>query len=180
VDWEEAQLQTVCGGCRPRFSLPSILVRQAEPEDRDAALSIFRRDFGRAALVAFGQKLNLLDHPAIVAEVKGDLAGALAYRLMRDALHIIAVATDPLWQRSGVASQLVREAEELARRHGMRKLVFSTTNDNLPALYFYQRRGWTITEIVPGALLGDGAPPGVGFGGISVRDEIRLARSLAD
>jgi ribosomal protein S18 acetylase RimI-like enzyme len=179
VDWEEAQLQTVCG-CRPRFSLPSILVRQAEPEDRDAALEIFRRDFGRAALVTFGQTLNLQDHPAIVAEVKGDLAGALAYRLMPDALHIIAVATDPLWQRSGVASELVAEVEVLARRHGLARLVLSTSNDNLPALYFYQRRGWTITDVLPDALISNGASPWVGFGGIQVRDEIRLARVLPD
>ena len=178
VDWEEAQLQTVCG-CRPRVSLPVVLVRQAEPEDRENTLAIFRRDFGIAALTTFGETLTLADHPAIVAEMKGELAGVLAYRLVPGALHIIALATDPLWQRSGVASHLVGEAEVLARRHGLRKLVFSTTNDNLPALYFYQRRGWTITEVVPGLLIphpGSGA--GVGFGGIPVRDEIRLERTL--
>ncbi|RPJ75989.1 MAG: GNAT family N-acetyltransferase, partial [Acidobacteria bacterium] len=152
VDWEEAQVQTVCG-CRPRLDLPPVLVRQAAPEDREDTLALFRRDFGRAAIVAFGEVMTLEKHPAIVAEVRSEVAGALAYRLLPEALHVVALATDPMWQRSGVASHLVAEAEVLARHHGLRRLVFATTNDNLPAPYFYQRRGWTITAVVPGAMI---------------------------
>jgi GNAT superfamily N-acetyltransferase len=179
VDWEEAQVQTVCG-CRPRLSLPPVLVRQAEPDDREAGLALFRRDFGRAAIVAFGEVMSLEDHPTIVAEMKGELAGALAYRLLPDAFHVVALATDPVWQRSGVASDLIVEAESLARRHGLSRLVFATTNDNLPALYFYQRRGWTITEVAAGSLLAHARTPLVGFAGIQVRDEIRLEKRLTD
>jgi ribosomal protein S18 acetylase RimI-like enzyme len=179
VDWEEAQVQTVCG-CRPRLNLPPVLVRQAEPDDREPTLALFRRDFGRAAIVAFGEVMSLEEHPAIVAEMKGELAGALAYRLLPGAFHVVALATDPMWQRSGVASYLVVEAELLTRRHGLDRLVFSTTNDNLPALYFYQRRGWTITEVAAGAMIAHSSGPNVGFAGIAVRDEIRLEKTLKD
>jgi ribosomal protein S18 acetylase RimI-like enzyme len=180
VDWEDARVQTVCG-CRPHVDLPPVLVRQAEPEDRESTLALFRRDFGRAAIVAFGEVLALEDHPAIVAEMKGELAGALAYRLLPEAFHVVALATDPMWQRSGVASHLVAEAEGLARYHGLGRLVFATTNDNLPALYFYQRRGWTITEVAPGAMIRHAtAPGGVGFAGIPVRDEVRLSKTLPE
>jgi GNAT superfamily N-acetyltransferase len=113
--------------------------------------------------------------------MKGELAGVLAYRLQADALHVVALATDPIWQWSGVASHLVAEAEFIARRHGMKRLVYATTNDNLPALYFCQRRGWTLSEVVPGARIPPGgAASGVGFAGIPVRDEIRLAKALGD
>ena len=176
VDWEEAQVQTVCG-CRPRLELPPVLVRQAAPEDREDTLALFRRDFGRAAILAFGEVMTLENHPAIVAEMRGEVAGALAYRLLPDALHVVALATDPMWQRSGVATHLVAEVELIARRHGLRRMVFATTNDNLPALYFYQRRGWTITEVVPGAMIPHvRTPEGAGFAGIPVRDEIRLQK----
>jgi ribosomal protein S18 acetylase RimI-like enzyme len=86
-----------------------------------------------------------------------------------------------MWQRSGVASHLVAEAELLSRRHGLPKLLFSTSNDNLPALYFYQRRGWTIAEVAPGAMLPyRTGPNNVGFAGIPVRDEIRLVKVLRE
>lgn len=173
-------MQTVCG-CRPRLALPVVLVRQAEPEDAGNTLALFRGEAGRTTVAAFGEEVTPGNHPAIVAEMKGELAGALAYRLWADALHVIAVATDPMWQRSGVASHLVAEAEVIARRHGTRRLVHATTNDNLPALYFYQRRGWTVTEVVPRALIPGGCTAGAaGFAGIPVRDEVRLEKILED
>ncbi len=178
VDWAEAQLQTVCG-CRPRLNLPSLLVRQAEPEDVPEVLALFRRDFGRSTVIGFGASMAIEDCPMLVAEMRGELAGALAYRLVPDALHVVALATDPMWQRSGVATHLEAEAAFIARRHGVGRLLFATTNDNLPALYFYQRRGWTTIAVVVGGMLDHfGGQPGAGFAGIPVRDEIRLEKTL--
>jgi ribosomal protein S18 acetylase RimI-like enzyme len=179
VDWGEAQLQTVCA-CRPHSSLPPVLVRQAEPEDALEALALFRRDFGRSTVIGFGESMSIEHCPMLVAEMRGELAGALAYRLVPDALHIVALGTDPMWQRSGVATHLEQEATIIAQRHGLTRLVFATTNDNLPALYFYQRRGWTLTEVVAGGMLGHlQGQPAAGFAGIQVRDEIRLEKRLA-
>jgi hypothetical protein len=55
----------------------------------------------------------------------------------------------------------------------------TTTNDNLPALYFYQRRGYRITGLVPGSVLAHTGGELVGFAGIPVRDEVQLEKLLA-
>ena len=82
-----------------------------------------------------------------------------------------------MWQRSGVGEYLVAEAELMARRQQLPRVIVCSTNDNLPALYFYQRRGYRITEVVPGALLPHMKPGfACGFAGIPVRDEIRLEK----
>jgi ribosomal protein S18 acetylase RimI-like enzyme len=67
-----------------------------------------------------------------------------------------------------------------ARTEGQR-LWLVTTNDNLDALRFYQRRGFRITEVRPGA--SDEARRAlkpsmseVGNFGIPIRDEIVLER----
>ncbi len=178
VDWEEARLQVVCG-CRPRVTLPPVVIRPAGEGDRPAVLELFERDFGATTVVAFGERVALAEAPALAAWRKDELAGALAYRLQPDALVILALATDPMWQRSGVGGELVAEVEALARREQRPRVLVSTTNDNLPALYFYQRRCYVITDVVPGGLLPHLKDPGVrGFGGIPPRDEIRLARVL--
>jgi ribosomal protein S18 acetylase RimI-like enzyme len=109
-----------------------------------------------------------------------DPSGALAYRLHGDALHIVALATDPMWQRSGVARHLVAEAELIARRLNLQKLVVATTHDNLPALYFYQRRGYRVTHFVPNSIIMHTGQEVAGFAGIPVRDEIRLEKTLAE
>lgn len=178
MDWADSRLQVVCG-CRSRLDLPPVFVREAGEPDAQATLDLFERDFRRTTVLAFGEMMVLSELPAIVAEMKGELAGALAYRLLPDALQIVALATDPMWQRCGVGGYLVAEAELMARRRGLARVIFCTTNDNLPALYFYQRRGYQISEVVPGALLPHVKPAfAIGFGGIPVRDEIRLEKGL--
>ena len=50
----EARAQVVCE-CRPRLELPPVLVREARDTERQSALELFRRDFGRSGIVAFGK-----------------------------------------------------------------------------------------------------------------------------
>jgi GNAT superfamily N-acetyltransferase len=177
VDWEEAQLQVVCT-CRPHLELPPVLVREATDADRSAARALFHRDFGRTKIVAFGEVMDIDQMPALVAIMRDEPSGALAYRLLGDALHVVALATDPMWQRSGVGGYLVAEAELLARRLNLRRLVVCTTNDNLPALYFYQRRGYRLIELVPDSIIKHTRQAHAGFAGVPVRDEIRLEKNI--
>ena len=178
VDWEEAQVQVICS-CKPHVELPPVLVREATDTDRAAARELFARDFGRTKIVAYGEVMDIDQMPALVAVRYQDPSGALAYRLHGDALHIVALATDPMWQRSGVGGHLVAEAELIARRLNLRRLVVSTTNDNLPALYFYQRRGYRMTDFVPNSIIMHTGQEVAGFAGIPVRDEVRLEKTLA-
>jgi GNAT superfamily N-acetyltransferase len=178
VDWAEARLQIVCS-CRPHLDLPPVLTREASPDDQAAALALFRRDFGRTSIATFGEIVPLSETSTIVADMQGEIAGALAWKRRVDALQIVALATDPMWQRSGVGGHLLAEAELVARRVGARRVVLATTNDNLPALYFYQRRGYRITEVVCDAWRDNAELTiGVGFADIPVRDELRLEKTL--
>ena len=179
VDWSEARAQDVCE-CRPRLELPPVLVREAGDGERQMALDLFNRDFGRIGIVAFGQVMDLDAAPTLVAEMNGEIAGALAYRLVEAGLHIVALATDPMWQRSGVGGYLVAEAELLARRLNIPRVIVSMTNDNLPSLYFYQRRGYFVSEWIPNGVAKHSKSASlVGFGGIPIRDEVRLEKMIA-
>jgi ribosomal protein S18 acetylase RimI-like enzyme len=177
VGWEEAQVQVVCA-CRPRIDLPPVLVREATDVDRRTARELFKRDFGRTQIVAFGDVMDVDEMPALVAIRHREPAGALAYRLFGDALHIVALATDPMWQRSGVGGHLLAEAELLARRLNLGRVVVATTNDNLPALHFYQRRGYRLTGLVVDSIIVHTREAHAGFGGIPVRDEIHLEKRM--
>ena len=178
VDWEDAQVQIVCT-CRPHLELPPVLVREATDADRAAARELFQRDFGRTRIVAFGEVIDVDQMPSLVAVMHEEPSGALAYRPLGDGLQIVALATDPMWQRSGVGGYLLAEAELLARRLHLRRLVVATTNDNLPALYFYQRRGYRLTALVPESVITHTHQELAGFAGIPVRDEVRLEKRIA-
>ena len=179
VDWQDSRLQVVCG-CRPHLELPPVLVREASPADREKALELFKRDFGPAQLVAYGEAISLDHAAALVAETDNEIAGALAWRPFDGALHILALATDPMWQRAGVGGHLVAEAELLARRQGLPRVIVTIANDNLPALYFYQRQGYRISAILRDSIAAHTrGQQAVGFAGIPILDEIQLAKEIS-
>ena len=114
-----------------------------------------------------------------MAETEGGVAGALAWRRLTDALHIIALATDPMWQRAGIGSYLLAEAELLARRLSLARVIITLSNDNIPAQYFYQRRGYRLTRVLAGAIAAQPRNAGlVGFADIPIVDEIQLSKEL--
>jgi ribosomal protein S18 acetylase RimI-like enzyme len=178
VDWGEARLQIVCG-CRPRVELPMVFTREANDDEKAEALDLFKRDFGRTQVAGFGDVIALGETSMLVAEVEGEMGGALAWKRRDDALEIVALGTDPLWQRAGVGGHLLAEAELVARRERLPRLVVAVSNDNLPAMYFYQRHGFRITGVVPYARTQHVEPPGSpGFAHIPVLDEVRLEKRV--
>jgi ribosomal protein S18 acetylase RimI-like enzyme len=84
-----------------------------------------------------------------------------------------------MWQRAGVGGYLVAEAEALARRQGLPRVLVTMTNDNIPALYFYQRRGYRLAAVLSGAVSSQPQNKNLaGFAGIPIEDELQLAKTL--
>ena len=85
---------------------------------------------------------------------------------------------DSLRERQGIGSKLLNQAIEEARVRGCNRLFLITTNDNLNALGFYQKRGFEIAAIYRGAVneSRERKPgiPFVGYNNIPLRDEIEL------
>src|SRR5918912_524252 len=76
---------------------------------------------------------------------------------------------------SGIGSALVQAVADIAQAAGCRRCWVVTTNDNVDALRFYQRRGFRLTAIRCGAVdearrLLKPAIPRVGEHGIPLRD----------
>jgi GNAT superfamily N-acetyltransferase len=178
VDWEQARLQIVCE-CRGKIELPPVFVRPQEDDDRQRVRDLFIADFGHLTIVAFGEEMHADQEETLVAVMRDDIAGALAWRQHAGAFHVVALATDPMWQRSGVAGHLLAEAEIIARRLSLPRIITATSNDNLPSLYFFQRHGYRATAVVPDAFaVHSRTPSAPGFGGIPVLDEIQLQKVL--
>ncbi len=83
---------------------------------------------------------------------------------------------------AGAGSRLLEAAEDAARARGCRRIFLTTTNDNLRALGFYQRRGWRMSALLRGMMdryRAAGKPvPVIGNNGLAVRDEIELELEL--
>jgi GNAT superfamily N-acetyltransferase len=113
--------------------------------------------------------------------VAGDMQG-LAAVSGRDRPIAELVAISAFVRHRGIGSALLRSIVE--RLEGFELLRLTTTNDNLDALRFYQRRGFRLQALRPGAV--DAARAykptisAVGEHGIPIRDELDLALELRE
>ena len=93
------------------------------------------------------------------------------------------VAINAFSRYQGIASALLRSiVDRLDRLEGFETLRLTTTNDNLDALQFYQRRGFRLQALRPGAVEAARAHKptisAVGEHGILIRDELDLTLQL--
>ena len=76
--------------------------------------------------------------PGFVAWIDAERVGVVTFRVTDDGCEVVTL--DGLRQRRGVGSALLAATCHVARAQGMR-LWLITTNDNVAAIRFYQRRG---------------------------------------
>jgi ribosomal protein S18 acetylase RimI-like enzyme len=86
-------------------------------------------------------------------------------------------------QWGGVGTALVAALEQIAADQGWGRLWVLTTNDNVDALRFYQRRGFRLTRLHAGAVNQARAQPKreippEGEYGIPLRDELVLEKLI--
>lgn len=173
---EHARLDVVSVGTRARP--PSLPVRDATPDDYAAIREIALKYWGETEQVCFDRQYDVLTLPALLAHNDENVAGVLSYAPEGDRVNLVMLNVHPEYQGRRTARSLLSAAEAKARAHGCSRLVVATSNDDLPALYLYQRWGFVITEVKPGAILAHHGREEPGFAGIPVRDEMRLERRL--
>ena len=85
---------------------------------------------------------------------------------------------DSLREGQGIGTTLMNAVVEEARKQGCRRVFLITTNDNMHALRFYQKRGFELVAVHRGAVNESRklkpSIPLTGFDDIPLRDEIEL------
>jgi len=144
-------------------------------------LRAFLEGHGNALVARGGELVDALTYPAVIVEEAGHLIGALTYHVHGTSCEILTLHTARKWM--GVGTSLIVEAARLATELGCTRYRVTTTNDNVDALRFYQRRGFRIVAVRCGAVELSRQTlkpeiPFLGDYGIPLRDEIELAQEL--
>jgi GNAT superfamily N-acetyltransferase len=173
----EARLTVTCATHQPEERV-EFAVREASPSDRNAIGLICDRALGESEVDIFGGTYDVLESTNFVAETDGKFAGLLSARIIEGDLAVILLSVYPDYQGKGVGRALLSYAHGWAGERGLPAIRVAVSNDDIPQLYFYQRHGFLMSDIVVGAVvdkLGAAIP---GFSGIPARDEIHLRRAI--
>lgn len=108
------------------------------------------------------------------------IIGLVTYKFFEDICEIVSL--DSKKENIGIGSALIKEIEKVAIENKCKKTRLITTNDNLRALQFYQKRGYCLSKLYPNAMeeVRKAKPniPLLGENDIPLRDEIELEKIL--
>jgi ribosomal protein S18 acetylase RimI-like enzyme len=107
--------------------------------------------------------------------------GLVTYELDGEACEIVTI--DALEEGRGIGTALLEAVVAVARRAECKRVQLLTTNNNLRALAFYQKRGFRLVALVPGAIDEERrlkpSIPELDRVGLPIRDELHLELPLA-
>jgi len=163
-------------------STQEVKIREKEVKDQPWIKRLLNERWGaEGQVVVHGEIFDAETLPAIIA---GEEEGLATYQIRTANEGKVAelITLDALSSGHGVGTALIEGLLSKLHSEGVKLLRVTTTNDNLDALRFYQRRGFRIVAVRPGAVdESRRIKPSistVGEYGIPVRDEIELERQI--
>lgn len=151
-------------------------LRRLTPADLPRLHQFWVEHWGGDFMVTRGRVYRPEQLEGFVAEDGAEWIGLISFIIVEAELEVTSL--DSLREGQGLGSQLLKQAIAEARARKCRRIFLITTNDNLNALGFYQRRGFELVTIYRNALeetrkLKPNIPL-IGDNKIPLRDEIEL------
>jgi len=159
----------------------TVAIRELETSDREWLRHFLREHSGSTCVVSRGVLHEAGQLPGLVAQLDGVPSAALTYHVAGGELEVVTLHSARPGLGSG--SRLLEAARAKAQSLGCRRLWLITTNDNEPAIRFYERRGMTLVAVHHNAIaLSRQLKPEIplfGVDGKPIRDEIEFEVRLA-
>ncbi|MTH98398.1 GNAT family N-acetyltransferase [Roseibium sp. RKSG952] len=158
----------------------TVTIRAIEEDDHAAVRELLTARWAGPEILLDGQMVDATRLPGFAAIAGSQLVG-LVTLIKRDTEWEI-LTLDSLNRWGGIGTRLLDAVVESARAAGIHRLSVRTSNDNLDAFRFYQRRGFRLERIAQGVIDDERELkpeiPLRGDYGIEIRDEVQFGRAL--
>lgn len=151
-------------------------------QNRNEVNDFIRNHWFSTEMAVRGELVDMTVLDGFAAMEDNQTVGLITYRIDGNECEIMSL--DSTAEHQGTGTALLNAVANMAGKAGCKKLKLITTNDNLNAMQFYQKRGFDMARLYRNAL--DGARrlkpeiPLIGEHGIPLRHEIEFERILSD
>ena len=144
-------------------------------------MDAFLTDHHSLRVARRAELVDPLRHQALLAWTDDTLVGVATYVIIESDCELLTLHARSRF--TGTGSALLTAVKEVARRSACTRLWVVTTNDNVDALRFYQRRGFRLAHLRTEAVNQSRRTlkpeiPVIGSYGIDLRDELELEIDL--
>ena len=149
------------------------IIRRLSADDLPRLRAFWIEHWGGEEIIAHGQ---VIQPEQVDGFVCGDWSGLVTFCFRENECEITSL--NSLLEEQGIGSRLIEAVIEEAKIKRCRRISLITTNDNLHALGFYQKRGFSLFAIYRRAIDESRKRKPtislIGENGIPLRDEIEL------
>ncbi|WP_322923231.1 GNAT family N-acetyltransferase [Paenibacillus campi] len=155
-------------------------ITQITSAHREQVALFLQRNWGSAQMVVSSGTYQCEQLDGFIVEENNEIIGLITYVIRLDEIEIISL--DSLQEGKGIGSALMNKVEHIARQNQLLAISLITTNDNLNALKFYQKRSYRMVSVIPDAVNQarklKPSIPLIGNEGIPLTDELQLRKIL--
>ncbi|MDR1354571.1 MAG: GNAT family N-acetyltransferase [Oscillospiraceae bacterium] len=110
-------------------------------------INFLKRHWGTTEMVVSVRRFDMTALDGfIVYGANGEVSGLVTF-IVYDNKECEIISLNSEYERQGIGTALIQSVIEEARRVGCSKVKLITTNDNIIALLFYQRKGFDMVEL---------------------------------
>lgn len=157
-----------------------MIIKEIKKENKERVISFFKEHWGSSEIVISSGVYKCENLDGFICEENHQIIGLVTYIIKNNEIEIISL--DSVQEGKGIGTSLLEKVENLARQKQIKLVSLITTNDNLNALRFYQKRGYRIASIIPNAVNEarkiKPSIPLIGNDGIPLNDELVLKKII--
>lgn len=156
--------------------------KEIDPAMRPGIKDFITKNWGSPVMISRGKAHSIDQLPGFVAAEKEEMRGLITYHIEKEDCEIVSL--DSLQENFGIGTRLVEKVIQTARDKNCRRVWLITSNDNIHAIRFYQKRGFDMVAVHVNAIEKARAIkpkiPKIGNDDIPIRHEIEFEFNLSE
>ncbi|EJQ98617.1 GNAT family N-acetyltransferase [Bacillus cereus] len=156
-------------------------IQKITPEMKEAIQDFMCENWGSLMMVSRGRVHQLEELPGFVALRNNRIVGIITCKVIENMCEIVSL--NSFEEGKGIGTKLVDCVLQVAKENECEKVWLITTNDNMNALRFYQKRNFMMTNLyidaVKEARKIKKEIPFIGYDNIAISHEIQLEYILS-
>jgi len=152
------------------------------PHNRQQINAFIKQHWFTTDMIIRGEIVDMTRVAGIAAMEGDEISGLVTYRISDGICEITSL--DSLREGLGIGTTLVEQVIAIARAENCEKVSVTTTNDNIHAIGFYQKRGFDLVKLhhdsINHARLLKPEIPLIGQNGIPIKHELEFELLLSD
>lgn len=124
--------------------------KRIDRQNRNFINTFIKQHWYTTTMIIRGKEIDMTKTEGFYFSEKEKIIGLITYIVYNNVLEITSL--DSLQENQGIGSKLLEVVIHEAKERNCQKIVLITTNDNINAIKFYQKRGFDMAHLYRNAL----------------------------